>query len=217
MLAYGWVFHMGFFDFYLGLGLCFCGLAAAWDPTPKRLALAAPFFVLAFLAHALAFAWGAAFLAYLVAAKCLGPAARMQLTLAGLAGLIAARVAVSSAWPTRWAADQITLITGADQLRVFDDKYYVLFFALLAVWAIAVARFDSKPGRIAVASETPVSVVHPQRRRRLLVARRDSDSGLSPRTGVHRRAHVVRRGSVSLRPAGLGEIRARCSIGPWPP
>ena len=136
MLAYGYVFHMGFFDFYLSLGLCFCGLATAWDPTPKRLALAAPFFVLAFLAHALAFAWGAAFLAYLVAAKYLEPERRMQLTLAGLAGLIAARVAVSSAWPTRWAADQITLITGADQLRIFDDKYYLLFFALLAVWAI---------------------------------------------------------------------------------
>jgi hypothetical protein len=136
MLAYGYVFHMGFFDFYLSLGLCFCGLAAAWDPTPKRLALAAPFFILAFVAHALAFAWGAAFLAYLVAAKYLGPQRRMQLTLAGLAGLIAARVAVSSVWPTRWAADQITLVTGADQLRVFDDKYYVLFFALLAVWAM---------------------------------------------------------------------------------
>ena len=27
MLAYGYVFHMGFFDFYLSLGLCFCGLA----------------------------------------------------------------------------------------------------------------------------------------------------------------------------------------------
>jgi hypothetical protein len=136
MLAYGYVFHMGFFDFYLSLGLCFCGLAAAWDPTPKRLALAAPFFVLAFLAHALAFAWGAAFLAYLIAAKYLGPQRRIQLTLAGLAGLIAARVAVSAAWPTRWAADQITLITGADQLRVFDDKYLFLFFALLAVWAV---------------------------------------------------------------------------------
>ncbi|MGA7236626.1 MAG: hypothetical protein WBY44_13150 [Bryobacteraceae bacterium] len=136
MLAYGYVFHMGFFDFYLSLGLCFCGLAMAWNPTAKRLALAAPFFVLAFVAHALAFAWGAAFLAYLVAANYLGPQRRMQLTLAGLAGLIAARVAVSSAWPTRWAADQITLITGADQLRVFDDKYYVLFFALLAVWAM---------------------------------------------------------------------------------
>ena len=208
MLAYGYVFHMGFFDFYLSLGLCFCGLATAWDPTPKRLALAAPFFVLAFLAHALAFAWGAAFLAYLVAAKYLEPERRMQLTLAGLAGLIAARVAVSSAWPTRWAADQITLITGADQLRIFDDKYYFLFFALLAVWAILFLDLIRNQGASPLHLRLPFSVVHPQRRRCLVVAWRDSDPGLSSRIGVHRRAHVVRRRSVSLRPASLGEIRA---------
>ena len=28
MLAYGWVFHMGFFNFYLSLGLCFWALRA---------------------------------------------------------------------------------------------------------------------------------------------------------------------------------------------
>ncbi len=38
------------------------------------------------MAHALAFAWGAAFLAYLIAANYLGPQRRTQLTLAGLAG-----------------------------------------------------------------------------------------------------------------------------------
>lgn len=150
MLAYGWVFHMGFFDFYLGLGLGFCGLAAAWDPTPKRLALAAPFFALAFFAHALAFAWGAAFLAYLVAAKWLGPSRRMQLILAGLAGLVAARIAVSAAWPTRWAADQLLLVTGADQVRLFDDKYFMLFVALLAVWALAFALWLRAGGTAAL-------------------------------------------------------------------
>jgi hypothetical protein len=155
MLAYGYVFHMGFFDFYLSLGLCFCGMAAAWDPTPKRLALAAPFFVLAFLAHALAFAWGAAFLGYLIAAKYIGPRRYMQLTLAGLAGLIAARVAVSTAWPTRWAAEQITLITGADQVRVFDDKYYFLFFALLAVWAVLLVELIRNQKAMPVHSSLP--------------------------------------------------------------
>ena len=38
MLAYGWVFHMGFFNFYLALGLCFWALAIAWNSTPARLA-----------------------------------------------------------------------------------------------------------------------------------------------------------------------------------
>lgn len=136
MLAYGWTFHMGFFDFYLSLGLSFWALAAAWDPTPKRLAMAAPFLILAFLAHALAFAWGAAFVAYLVAAKYLGQARWTQLTLAGLAAIGVVRIAISSLWPSLWVGQQITLITGADQARIFDDKYIILFLGLLAVWAM---------------------------------------------------------------------------------
>ena len=75
MLAYGWVFHMGFFDFYLGLGLSFWGLALAWDMQPKRMAAALAVFVLAFLAHALACAWGLAFVAFLWAAKRMGESA----------------------------------------------------------------------------------------------------------------------------------------------
>ncbi len=136
LLAYGWTFHMGFFDFYLSLGLSFCALAAAWDPTPKRLAIAAAFLILAFLAHALAFAWGAAFVGYLAAAKYLGQARWTQLMLAALAALIVVRVAISSSWPSLWVGQQITLVTGADQARIFDDKYMVLFLGLLAVWAM---------------------------------------------------------------------------------
>jgi len=30
MLAYGWVFHMGFFNFYLSMGLCCWAMALAW-------------------------------------------------------------------------------------------------------------------------------------------------------------------------------------------
>jgi hypothetical protein len=36
MLAYGWVFHMGFFNFYLSLGLCFWALALLWKPGAPR-------------------------------------------------------------------------------------------------------------------------------------------------------------------------------------
>jgi hypothetical protein len=136
VLAYGWVFHMGFFDFYLGLGLSFWGLALAWEMQPKRMVAALAVFVLAFLAHALACAWGLAFVAFLWTAKRMGESRVLQATGVALGALIAARIMVSSAWPTRWSSDQFTLISGADQLRVYDDKYYLLFLALLAVWAI---------------------------------------------------------------------------------
>jgi hypothetical protein len=41
MLAYGWVFHMGFFNFYLSMGLCLWALAVVWDWQPRLVALAA--------------------------------------------------------------------------------------------------------------------------------------------------------------------------------
>jgi hypothetical protein len=146
VLAYGWVFHMGFFDFYLGLGLSFWGLALAWELQPKRMAAALGVFVLAFLAHALACAWGLAFVAFLWAVKRTGQSSVLPVTGAALGALIAARILVSGAWPTRWSSDQFTLITGADQLRVYDDKYNVLMWGLLLVWAILLVELIRQRG-----------------------------------------------------------------------
>ena len=146
MLAYGWVFHMGFFDFYLGLGLSFWGLALAWEMQTKRMAAALVVFVLALLAHALACAWGLAFVAFLWGAKRMGEARLLQVTGVALGALIVAVIAVDSAWRTHWSADQLKLITGADQLRVFDDKYDALFVALLVVWGLMVAGLIRQRG-----------------------------------------------------------------------
>src|SRR5262249_27017679 len=38
VLAYGWVFHAGFFNFYLSLGLSLWSLALAWRPRHARMA-----------------------------------------------------------------------------------------------------------------------------------------------------------------------------------
>src|ERR1035438_5735675 len=65
MLAYGWDFQMGFFSFYLSLGLCFWALALAWEWKPWRVAAAARSLVRAYLAHALPVVWTAGLLAYL--------------------------------------------------------------------------------------------------------------------------------------------------------
>jgi hypothetical protein len=158
MLAYGWVFHMGFFDFYLGLGLSFWGLALAWDPRPKRIAAAALVFVLAFLAHALACAWGLAFVVFVLTAKRLGPSRLPRLTGAALAALIAVRLALSGVWPTRWSPGQLGLITGADQLRVFDGKYFILFAALLVVWGMMLADSIRHGGSRGLRSGLPLQL-----------------------------------------------------------
>jgi len=94
LLAYGWVFHMGFFNFYLSLGLCLAAMTLAGDfrsgagglarssapsPVPRpqarerapstewnlpRIVAAAALLALAYVAHALPVAWSAALLVY---------------------------------------------------------------------------------------------------------------------------------------------------------
>src|SRR5262249_3287522 len=85
MLAYGWVFHMGLFNFYLSLGLCFWGMALAWTWRPRRLVVAASLLVLACLAHALPVVWAAGLLVY---SRLAGPLTSRGRALAGSAVLL---------------------------------------------------------------------------------------------------------------------------------
>src|ERR1043166_249896 len=69
MLAYGWVFHMGFFNFYLSLGFCFWAASLLWDWKPRGVMLAAPLLLLAYLAHALQIVWTFGLLPYQMLAR----------------------------------------------------------------------------------------------------------------------------------------------------
>jgi len=140
MLAYGWVFHIGFFNFYLGLGLSLCAFALAWSGAPARIAAAVPILALAWLAHALPVAWAIALIAFTGIWRRLPPRFRPRATLAAVLLLTGASALVSYLFPTRWTLRQAALVSGADQLRVFDASYDLLALALLASWAFVVAR-----------------------------------------------------------------------------
>jgi len=130
MLAYGWVFHMGFFNFYISLGLSFAALALAWDWNPKLYAAAAALLAVAWLAHALPVAFVIALLAY----KFL---MRRHLLVLSLMAIIVVRLAASARFRTQWFASQILSATALDQVWVFDSKYGVVILGLLLIWVIA--------------------------------------------------------------------------------
>ncbi len=136
MLAYGWVFHMGFFNFYLSLGLCFWAMAVIWEMKPRRVALALPIFLLAYLAHALPVLWTAGLLMYVVIARRVAPLHRILLTSMFVTVLITAQAIIGRVMFVRWSPIQIGLATGLDQVWVFDSKYYLVLMGLLAVWAL---------------------------------------------------------------------------------
>jgi hypothetical protein len=135
MLAYGWVFHMGFFNFYLSMGLCFWAFALFWEPRPGRAALAAAFLVLAYTAHALPVVWTLSLLLYTWIARRLSLLFRAWLVVGSVVFLIAARLLVSRMFPSEWSPQQFTLAFGVDQVFVFDGKYYFILVGLLVVWA----------------------------------------------------------------------------------
>ncbi len=136
MLAYGWVFHMGFFNFYLSLGLCFWALALIWQPNTRRIAAAIPILAVAYLAHALPVAWVAGLGAYIVVSRRLSQKARFYLIAGGVSAMVLVSVIMARTMTTTWSAHQITLTTGLDQFWVFDGKYYGLLMALLVMWAM---------------------------------------------------------------------------------
>jgi hypothetical protein len=155
MLAYGWVFHMGFFNFYLSFGLSMWALALAWNPRPLRVAAALPILALAYVAHALPVLWTSGLMGYLALARGLAPRKRALLTAASVAALAALHALLSSTMYTRWSPIQLTFATGVDQLWVFDSKYYVVMMGLLAVFGLLFVGLVRSQGARSVASGLP--------------------------------------------------------------
>ena len=158
MLAYGWVFHMGLFDFYLSLGLCFWALALAWEWNPRRVAAAVPVLIVAYVAHGLPVAWTVALLAYVWLARPMPPRHRAILMAASLAAMVAGRAVVTGMMPYIWRPQQVVMITGTDQLWVFDVKYAAPFLALLLVSVLLFVRLLGASGARDVLSGLPFQV-----------------------------------------------------------
>ncbi|HKW98827.1 MAG TPA: hypothetical protein VJN43_13905, partial [Bryobacteraceae bacterium] len=140
MLAHGWVFHMGFMNFYLAMGLSFWALALLWRENWKCALGAAPLLGLAYLAHALPVAWALGIMIYTWSARRIRPDNRLLLTAAAVVSLAAIGGFLMARFPYRWIVGQILTSTGADQVSVFGVKYYPIACLTLALWIALLAR-----------------------------------------------------------------------------
>jgi hypothetical protein len=155
MLAYGWVFHMGFFDFYLALGLCFWALAVAWEWRPRRVAMAGALLLLAYTAHALPVIWTIGLLLYQWLARRISPRARVKVTAAWVLGIVLLQAVFSRTMLSAWSLGQVRMASGADQVFVFDGKYYVVLIGLLLVWGMLFLDLLKDAGLLGVVSSVP--------------------------------------------------------------
>lgn len=143
MLSYGWVFHSGFFNFYMSLGLVFWAMAVAWPgltraarPGFSRITAALALLTLASTAHPLPVVWMGAVMIYLTSARALRPRHRPWLALAVVTGLVTLRRLLDLNFETLWYQQQIGSVTGADQLAIYGVKFLLLRLGLIVVWGV---------------------------------------------------------------------------------
>ncbi|HVN02789.1 MAG TPA: hypothetical protein VMT86_00150 [Bryobacteraceae bacterium] len=136
MLAYGWVFRMGLFNFYLSLGLAFGALALARLKKGWAMAAAVALLPVAYAAHAMPVAWAIGIFAYGWVAERLRPRRRVALMIGTVVAIALAAVLLAAFFPTRRGVDQYIAMTGADQFWIYGRYYIAIVVAILAVWAL---------------------------------------------------------------------------------
>jgi hypothetical protein len=142
MLAYGFIFHMGFFNFYLSTGLCLWYLAIVWGSnTPLRVyVIAAPLLLLSWTAHPFPVVWTIGVAAYFTVANRISPPRRFLLLMSALAVLVTTRFILTHRYLSDWSLQQVFFVTGANQIALFGLKYTVPFAGLLFVWLLLLRR-----------------------------------------------------------------------------
>ncbi len=149
MFTYGYTFHMGFFNYYLAIGLSFWGIAIAWRGTVRDAWLLLIIAPLAMLAHPLGLFWLIGGAAYVAIARRIsrGP----QLALMAAAILLVAAVH-SYFWHHNVVEVQAMpfyYFWGGDQLLLFGRRYeivagtFLAFAASVIVFGFADERGDS--------------------------------------------------------------------------
>jgi hypothetical protein len=146
MLTYGFIFHMGFFNFYLSIGLCLWYLAISWGKGWRVHAVAAPLLAVGWIAHPFPVVWAVGTAAYVAVATRIQPERRPLLLMLGLVALVAARYIFAHRYLYSWSLNQATLIAGANQIALFGLKYVLPFSALLSIWLLLLRKLVKDMG-----------------------------------------------------------------------
>jgi hypothetical protein len=149
MLAYGWTFNVGFFNYYLSLGLGFLAIAIMWSGQGRELVLAAVLACLALIAHPQGFVWLLGCLCYLALWRLLPR--RWKLVVPGAAVLVV--VAARLYLMTHYASFGVFEIfgpgiyNGSDQLALYGRRYYILSAVALLFGVACFAADRLRVGR----------------------------------------------------------------------
>ena len=141
MLAYGYSFSMGFMNYYLSLGLACFGLAILWRARRFEWIAAAPFAMLAMVAHPIGFLWMIGTWAYIKVRAKLPGWWKLALPLAVASGFSAVYWYTShhAGLLADWDRGAFYFYNGADQLALYGKRYFFLAGAAFLFSLICVA------------------------------------------------------------------------------
>lgn len=136
MLAYGYTFNMGFFNYYLSIGFACFGLAILWkQPQRWDWLVAIVLFALATFAHPIGPLWFAAMLAYLAIRRKIHWPWRLALPAAIIAVFITGHWYLEnwSDFDFSWPEKPFYVFNGLDQLVLYSARYRFVAYTLLAI------------------------------------------------------------------------------------
>jgi hypothetical protein len=142
VISYGWTFEMGFFNYYLALGLSFWALAIVWRGVGRErlIALAIAPFVL--LAHPLGLFWLAGASAYVFSAERIRLRYHILLLLAAGAALFGVHEYLWRHYVLEAGPEHFYRYGGADQVVLFGSRYRIVEYVLLA-FVVGSLGFDA--------------------------------------------------------------------------
>jgi hypothetical protein len=140
LFTYGWTFHLGFFNYYLSLGLAFFSVAIFWRGRGWDWLVASAISLVALMTHPLGFAWLVAAAAYIAVAEIAPhPRSRVLLFVTAAALLGAFHYYLWGHYNVYAGSRPWYSFSGADQLDLFGPRYHVPEFALVSFALIALA------------------------------------------------------------------------------
>ncbi|HXN53540.1 MAG TPA: hypothetical protein VN943_16530 [Candidatus Acidoferrum sp.] len=128
MLAYGWTFNVGFFNYYLSLGLGFFATAIVWGGRGRELILAAVLAALALIAHPQGFVWLVGCVGYVVLSRLLPGWWKLAVPGAAVLAVVVARFYLMRHYESFgiWDTFGPGIYNGSDQVALYCTRYYVL-------------------------------------------------------------------------------------------
>jgi hypothetical protein len=139
MITYGYTFHMGFFNYYLSIGIAFWGIAIFWRGNKWERLIPLALAPLILLAHPLGLIWMAGAIAYIGIAGVTPLRYQPFLLLAAAIALVLVHYHLWHHYIVEAQTQPFYFFTGADQLLLFGSRYEIPSVALICFSICALA------------------------------------------------------------------------------